>query len=232
MKINKGILILTLALSGALLLVYFFLKDIKFSSPKQDKANRMFGIDISHYQEVYNWKAIEDSFDFVIMKATEGATFKDTKFKNYWKSAKKHNLYRGAYHFFVANVSAEKQFENFKNSVSLEKGDFVPFLDVEYKEVDLAELNKWVDLATKHYGVKPIIYSDFCVFKFFLNGKVDVENLWISLPEKYKAQPAFKGYNCVLWQYSHVGRVKGIKDAVDLDVFVDSLNNFSKYLVK
>jgi lysozyme len=230
----KKIIVLTLGscLIGVLLLLYFFFKDLKVVDLKTVKTNSLKGIDVSHHNQIENWNTIKDSLDFIIIKATEGATFKDPQFKNYWNSAKRHGLVRGAYHFFVPNVSAEKQFDNFKNSVNLSKGDLIPFLDVEDKNVNISEVNKWLDLAKKHYGVQPVIYSEYTFFKFFLNGKVNAESLWIYVDQKYDRQPTFKKYNCVFWQYSHQGNLPGIKGDVDLDMFIDSVNTFSNYLIK
>jgi lysozyme len=89
-----------------------------------------------------------------------------------------------------------------------------------------------LDLAKKHYGVQPVIYSEYTFFKFFLNGKVNAESLWIYVDLKYGRQPTFKKYNCVFWQYSHQGNLHGIKGDVDLDMFIDSVNTFTNYLIK
>ena len=46
------------------------------------------GIDVSHYQEVIDWKSIaENDISFVFVKATEGMSLKDKLFtRNYnWK---------------------------------------------------------------------------------------------------------------------------------------------------
>ena len=95
--------------------IYLF-KDLELwdESDKQIK-----GIDISHYQTVTDWDAVSDQVDFVIIKATEGATWKDAKFNKYWQKSKQRKISRGANHFFSPNVAAEKQFKNLKKSSAI-----------------------------------------------------------------------------------------------------------------
>ena len=186
------------------------------------------GIDISHYNKVTDWKKIKKSNQFVIIKSTEGSKFVDNKFKTNWNNAKNHGITRGAYHFFNPNVPAIQQFNNFKRNVTLSSGDLPPILDVELKEIDMNEVNKWCELAEKHYGVKPIIYSDYLVFKFFMDGKVNNYKLWIHIDEKYSVKPSFNNYDCIMWQYSHTGRVDGIQGDVDLNTFLGDSLSFEK----
>lgn len=207
--------------------IYLF-KDLErwHESDKQIK-----GIDISHYQTVTDWGAVSDQVDFVIIKATEGATWKDAKFNKYWQKSKRHNIIRGAYHFFSPNVSAEQQFNNFKNSVTLSKGDLPPFLDVEDKSIDMTEVNKWLQLAEDHYGVKPIVYSDFMFYKIFMNFSVEDYPLWLYTNENYYFKPDFDQPKCLFWQYSQIGKLKGIKDIVDLDGFLGDKKSFDNFLI-
>lgn len=184
------------------------------------------GIDISHHNSISNWGSVNNQIGFCIIKATEGSNYKDPMFNSNWKSSKKNNVVRGAYHFFKPGVSGDKQFENFKNTVKLVNGDFPPVLDVELKECDINEVKIFLELVEKHYGVTPIVYSEYLFFKVFLDGKIDTKYpLWIYIDESYSLKPSFKDYNCVIWQYSHVGSVNGIDGDVDLDSFLgDSLS--------
>lgn len=194
--------------------------------------NTISGIDISHHNNVFNWTQVKKKNKFCIIKATQGHSFKDPKFNSYWSNSKKNGITRGAYHFFSPDVSAEKQFINFKRNVKLTKGDLPPILDVELKEIDVKEVNKWLELVESHYKVKPIIYTEFLFFKVFLEGKISNYPIWIYLDEKYKLQPYFNNYDCVFWQYSHNGSIKGISGSVDLNKFLGSQNDFEKLLIK
>lgn len=178
------------------------------------------GIDISHHNVISDWNKIDTNIKFVFIKSTEGKSFKDPKFDSNWKNAKKHGFIRGAYHFFSPNISAEEQFLNFKNNVKLSKGDLPPVVDVEVRDIDMNEVNKWIKLVEDHYGIKPIIYSDYLYFKVLMDNKVDNCKLWIHIDEKYHLSPSFNNYDCVIWQYSHTGNVDGIDGEVDLNHFI------------
>jgi lysozyme len=190
------------------------------------------GIDISHHNNIYNWNSIRQVNVFCIMKASEGKNFDDNRFNYNWQKAAQNNLIRGAYHFFVPNISAEKQFENFRNSVTLKAGDLPPILDVEMKKCNIDEVNKWLKLAESYYGVKPIIYSDYYFFMTFMYGRVDNYPLWLVNDYKIKFKPTFLNYDCIFLQYNQNGKVNGINGPVDLDVFIGDKNELKKLLIK
>jgi lysozyme len=193
----------------------------------------MKGIDISHHNSISNWGSVNNQVGFCVIKATEGSNYKDPMFNSNWKSSKKNNLVRGAYHFFKPGVSGSKQFENFKNTVRLVSGDLPPVLDVELKECDINEVKIFLELAEKQYGVTPIVYSDYLFFKVFLDGKIDTKYpLWIYIDESYSLKPSFNDYNCVLWQYSHTGVVSGVDGDVDLDSFIGDSLSFESLKIK
>lgn len=223
----------TLIISSIFLLItkglYNFV-DVNLSS-KSDFVIR--GIDISHHNQIYNWQGIKSNSKFCIIKATEGSTFRDPKFNTNWVNSKNHKITRGAYHFFKPGISAKKQFENFKNKVKLEKGDLPPVLDVELKEADMNQVNEWLRLAENHYGVKPIVYSDYLFFKIFMDGKLNNSYpLWLHLKDDYGFKPSFNNYDCIIWQYDQKGKMQGIKGDVDLNTFLGDSESFKNILVK
>ncbi len=98
--------------------------------------DRVIGFDISEYQGKVNWKVIDSveslfPLQFVFIRATAGTDKVDARFKVNWKSAKKHNFIRGAYHYYRPNENSLEQAENFIKTVQLQKGDFPPVLDIE-----------------------------------------------------------------------------------------------------
>ena len=138
------------------------------------------GIDLSHHNTVTDWSQVE--VDFVILKATEGATYKDPKFKKYLKEAKSYNINVGAYHFMTTSSSAEAQFENFKNVVNRDDIDLIPVLDIERytkghrisKQQLRREVRKFCDLCASYYGKSPIIYCSERFYRnHFINGFED-----------------------------------------------------------
>lgn len=91
------------------------------------------GIDISKYQGNVDFKRIDTSISFIIIKSTEGINLKDKKFDYNWNNVKntKQKVYRGAYHYFRPNKSGIEQAKFFLETVQFKKGDIVPVIDVE-----------------------------------------------------------------------------------------------------
>jgi len=223
---TKKIIILGILLILTLVLFVLF-KDLRPVINKKT-TNVIKGIDISHHNKITNFPSSKNNIQFCIIKSTEGSSVKDRKFKTNWDLSKQKGLVRGAYHFFSPGVSGEKQFENFKNNVKLSSGDLPPIVDVEVKECDMDEINKFLKLAEKNYGVKPIIYSEYLFFKIFIESKLNSEYpIWICINEKLNVKPQFNNYDCVLWQYSKTGKVKGIVGDVDLDYFMGNEDKFN-----
>jgi lysozyme len=219
-------------IGSVLLLLMVLVYNLIDLTPSSKYDFKICGIDISHHNKVYNWKQVKKHAKFCIIKSTEGKSFNDPMFKSNWKNCKKNNIIRGAYHFFSPGVSANKQFENFKNSVKLTTNDLPPILDVELKKCDIDEVNKWLKLAEDYYGVKPIVYTDYFFFKIFMEGKLNDYPLWLHINKKYKVKPSFNNYNCIFWQYNQKGKIKGIKGDVDLDTFLGDSESFNNLLIK
>lgn len=109
------------------------------------------GIDISHLNDTITISELPSKgIGFVWMKATQGLTFQDNTFQDYWHKCKAANLIHGAYHFFDPRVDGIAQAKNF-----LSRGvDFTlpgvmpPCVDVEdlvgHDEPDTIAQNKWV----------------------------------------------------------------------------------------
>lgn len=133
------------------------------------------GIDLSHHNKVEDWDLIEA--DFVILKATEGATYKDPAFTEYLREAKSHKLLVGAYHYMTTSSSATKQFANFSKTVNKDDINLKPVLDIErYSKgyrISRDELRKqvriFVDSCKSYYGVTPIIYCGERFYRLHFN---------------------------------------------------------------
>jgi GH25 family lysozyme M1 (1,4-beta-N-acetylmuramidase) len=182
----------------------------------------IFGIDISHYQGRIDWEEVRTShhpIEYVFMRSTMGSNGKDNEFKRNWKGAKKQGYHRGAYHYFRPNESGKNQFENFKNSVVLEKGDLPPVLDIEKQsrkgnKYMVGEVKKWLKAAEDHYEVKPIIYTGHTFYKHFLKGEVDGYPLWIANYNP-NSKHKIKEEEWRFHQFTEKVRVKGIRATVD-----------------
>lgn len=198
-----------------------------------------YGIDISHHQPMINWinlkvyadgkgrtvwqrsKAVRvESIDYVIMKATEGGDFKDSRFRDRWVKAESFGYKRGAYHFFRPGKSATLQAENYINTVGrLKKHDFAPILDIEKtdgqsKKIINQRALEWLRLMERHYGRKPIIYAN----PYYLNNilsKEITQNYPIWVANYRTSSPSFNRWH--MWQFTDRGIVRGA-GRVDLNV--------------
>nr|MDE7190383.1 hypothetical protein [Muribaculaceae bacterium] len=88
------------------------------------------GIDISaHNGDIDFRKVAADGISFVIIKATEGGTFKDRKFIDNLRKAREAGLKVGAYHFFRFDTPGYMQGLNFLNSLQSRQLDLPLIID-------------------------------------------------------------------------------------------------------
>ena len=198
-----------------------------------DSSDTAQGIDISFYQKDIHWWKIKN-VHFVFIKATEGTSISDSKFKENWDSAKQRSILRGAYHFYRPYVSARDQFKHFRSRVKLEPGDLPPVLDVEvnykYPIHVRREALTWLKMAEHHYGIKPIIYCTYWYYKkYFSTPEFDHYPLWIANYVAEDLNTVTSDWH--FWQHTSTGKVDGIKGHVDRNIFngtYDSLLSLCK----
>jgi lysozyme len=111
----------------------------EFNFPDDVRKNTAFGIDVSHYQGVIDWKIVaRQKIFFVYIKATQGDQYFDDYFSKNWAGAANtgdsgSKIHRGAYHFMTASDAPEKQAQNYISTVgSLGSEDLPPCIDVEW----------------------------------------------------------------------------------------------------
>jgi lysozyme len=97
------------------------------------------GVDVSNYQQFFDWTAYKGKIGFGAAKASEGILlptgtyWEDPYFSYNWNAMKDLGIYRFAYHFAHANENPQGQAQFFFNLVrdyGLDKGDNF-FLDLE-----------------------------------------------------------------------------------------------------
>lgn len=194
------------------------------------------GIDVSRYQAVVDWDLIADQdIDFVFVKATEGATHTDLFFKENWHQIKSVGIRRGAYHFYRPRTPAVEQADHFVANVRLESGDLPPVLDIEVLDKVnpkrmVADLKTWLVLITRHYGVRPIIYTNLSFYNQYMAGQFDEYPLWIARYSRDKPVLAC-GRTWQFWQYGSHGSLDGIDGHVDLNVFSGDWEAFNQLCI-
>ena len=199
------------------------------------------GIDVSRYQSAINWKEVKDmevdgvKIGFAFMKATEGIHNVDEQFRRNWLKAEEQNIIKGAYHFFIPGKDAKKQALNYIEIVNLKKGDLPPVLDIEIgRRLSVIkmqnEVRDWLDAVEKHYGIKPIIYTNIDFYQKYFQQGFEEYPLWIAhylQPDKPRIENKW-----IFWQHSESGRVNGIKAPVDFNVFYGDSSDFNDFLIQ
>lgn len=202
--------------------------------------NKVFGIDVSHYQGKINWDSLQKGnkdfpLNFVFIRATAGDNGTDSRFKTNWKEAGAHGFIKGAYHYYRPNENSLKQAENFIDKVKLQKGDLPPVLDIEQipseQSMDSLKsgLKRWLDKVEKHYGMKPIIYTGESFYTDFLRKEFIGYDLWIAnysfFAEEIRPEWLF-------WQFTDKASVNGIEGNVDINIYNGSLTGLKAMCAK
>lgn len=188
------------------------------------------GLDISRYEPNVDWGLIRaQGVQFVIIKASEGTSYKDPMFATHWANAKNAGLIRGAYHYLRAGDDPNLQAQSFLASVKLERGDLPPFLDLEgtYNDGQTNEkfvscAGTWLAKVAQATGRKPYVYStgSFLNEHLSINSKAPTwaknYGVWIanylytyvegvSRPVEASGWPSWE-----FWQYTNHGDIQGI----------------------
>jgi len=201
------------------------------------------GIDVSKHQSNIDWKRVATmrskniKISFVFIKATEGITRQDQKFKFNWENAGKNALLRGAYHFYYPSRDADLQADNFITKVKLSKGDLPPVVDIEVTNgKSSTEIQKglqvFLNRLEKHYKVKPIIYANINFYNKHLIGKFENYPLWIAGYFDHERFHNEFETPWIFWQHSETGKVDGIRGNVDFNVFNGSMAKLEKLCLK
>ncbi|MDR2834720.1 MAG: hypothetical protein LBV69_00770 [Bacteroidales bacterium] len=255
-KSNKKSIIITIIIVvfviGILLKLYYpFFSSYFFKSNENLKSidefkielpeYSTFGIDVSTYQDDIQWDTVfkYQKIDFVFIRATAGNNNFDKRFVKNWSILSKKNIIKGAYHYFRPDESSEKQANFFIKNVKLETGDLPPILDIEalskVKNLnDLkSELLNWLNIVEKYYKITPILYSYNNYYSYFLTTDKRFQKypLWIAWYNT-KERPNKIAEDWVFWQFSDKGKIIGIKENVDVNVFNGSLKDLDGLRIK
>ena len=181
-----------------------------------------YGIDLSHHNAEPDWDTLD--IDFIILKASEGTSYKDPTLSHRALKARDKGIPVGAYHFFIRAGNADKEFENFNTEIK-GKIDIIPIIDIERKPKNVSRKDfqkrflKFMKNVKKEYDVYPIIYTSEGFYYAYLKELVETQL------KKDNQSPAlwfgdvgqeYKKYN--LTPHIHqreIKNIKGIKGKVD-----------------
>lgn len=185
----------------------------------------MNGIDISAWQGDAGIDLSKIAYDFCIVKATEGTDYKNRYFTAHCDKVLNRNKLLGAYHY-ANGGDPQKEADYFLQYAKKYIGKAILVLDWEAKNnqlfgvKDLEWCLQWCSYVQKKTGIKPIIY----VQKSAMDAvKRCGYGLWVAqYPDYnetgYQEHPWNEGkYNCLIRQYTSVGKLSGYSDSLDLN---------------
>ena len=201
-----------------------------------DRVKLVHGIDVSSHQGAIDWDKVRaDGFDFAILRAayrgyTAGSLNRDTSFEMNIHGATRAGMDVGVYIFSQA-ISVEE---------AIQEADYLLEIIAPY-EITGPVVFDWEIIGTKdartnkvdtetlcaaanafclriaQAGYTPMVYfNSHCGYLKYDLSKIMNYDFWFA---QYKNQPDFY-YDFQLWQYTSSGRVDGITEKVDLDVWI------------
>nr|DAF31455.1 MAG TPA: LysA like endolysin [Caudoviricetes sp.] len=200
----------------------------------------MNGIDISAWQGDENIDLSKVSFDFCIVKATEGTSYKNRYFAAHCDAVLKKKKLLGAYHY-ANGGEVQKEADYFLAYAKKYIGKAVLVLDWEAKnnpqfgKNDLEWCLKWCSYVQKKTGIKPLIYIQKSAMSAVKKAGY---GLWVAqYPDNeqtgYQERPWNEGaYNCLLRQYTSVGKLSGYSGNLDLNKAYISAASWRKLATK
>lgn len=185
----------------------------------------MNGIDISAWQGDNGIDLSKIAYDFCIVKATEGTDYKNRYFAAHCDKVLSRKRLLGAYHY--ANGSdVQKEADSFLAYCKKYIGKAILVLDWEAKnnpqfgKNDLGWCLKWCNYVYQKTGIKPLIYVQKSAMEAVRKAGY---SLWVAqYPDYeqtgYQEHPWNEGkYNCLIRQYTSVGKLLGYNGNLDLN---------------
>jgi GH25 family lysozyme M1 (1,4-beta-N-acetylmuramidase) len=196
----------------------------------------MNGIDISAWQGAAGIDLGKIAYDFCIVKATEGTDYKNRYFAAHCDKVLSRKKLLGVYHY-ANGGDPQKEADHFLAYVKKYIGKAVLVLDWEAKNnnlfgvKDLEWCLQWCSYVQKKTGIKPLIY----VQKSAMDAvKKAGYGLWVAqYPDYewtgYQEHPWNEGaYNCLIRQYTSVGKLSGYSGSLDLNKAYISAASWNK----
>ena len=240
-KIKLIVFAIGIVLIGTCILLMLYFGVLQFNNPSY-KQYPVRGVDVSSYQGDINWDELsKQNIRFAFIKATEGSSFVDEKFKTNFTNARKTNLEVGAYHFFSFDSAGETQADNFISQVPKVEGALPPVVDFEFygdkeknppnRDTAKKYLNTLLNLLEQYYEKKPIIYATKKTYDIYLEGHYESYDIWIR--SVFTKPKPLKNQTWTFWQYSnrkHLDGYNGSEYYIDMNVFNGSVEEFNNYI--
>ena len=216
------------------------LSAVMLAVPVTASAN-MDGIDISNHQRGINVDRVA-GLDFVMIKATEGRTYRNPDMSRTYRDARADGLKTGLYHY-ASGGNAVAEAEHSVNTVGDRVGENILVLDYEGTAVNngVGWAMDFMDAVYNMTGVKPIIYmSRSVISRYDWTPAVNAGyKLWVAAyyrgytpiygfvndPPIYGSLGEYRN-DTVMYQYTSTGRLSGWGGNLDLDVFYGNASDW------
>lgn len=196
------------------------------------------GIDVSDLQGSIDWQAVKnDGIDFAMLRcgrrgSTEGQLYTDKNYYGNVEGATRVGLPYGVY-FFSQATSEQEALEEAEYVLNLINGAGVTY-PVVYDQEPVTDSsgranNLSADQLTKNAqtfckrieqaGYTPMVYGN----QYDLSRlNINQINAAVWYAEYTDTHPTSNYHDFVMWQYSHTGKVNGIKTDVDMDILFEA----------
>lgn len=202
----------------------------------------MNGIDIASYQATLNLDNI--SYDFVLIKATEGTGYVNPYCDTHFQEAKARGKKRAVYHFYDFGVDPIAQANFFVDNCIGYIRDAIFVLDWEGSGVaDVNSALRFLQHVESRIGYKPAIYMSEWVENHY-NWSAVAQNdngLWLAkyadyeIDNNYDMSQAGQAPNCVhwpfyfMWQWTSKGHLNGYAGDLDCDIAYLTPESWDRY---
>lgn len=190
------------------------------------------GADISAHNGNIDFSILKnEGIEFVYIKSTEGAGFKDRRFHHNFRKAKEAGIKVGAYHFFRFDSPGYMQALNLMHSIRGKQLDLPVAIDVEewtnpsdrHTEDIITEIKQMAETLQRN-GYRVIIYTNKEGLQRFYANALEAYPLWLC---------SFTDINPDIdwhfWQYSHRGLIKGLERQLDMNVFNGTRDDWARF---
>lgn len=209
---------------ATILLCVFAKAKAQYSVQCEDTCRHIHGLDMSHYQGDVWWETVAQNsnhkLNYVYLKASEGGSRIDQRYLDNIEAAKRCGMNVGSYHFYRPRQPQEEQLRNFMAQCRPKDQDLIPMVDIEttgglatYELQD--SLAKFLDLMTKAYKVKPLVYTYTNFYNRYLSGGL-LDGYLLFIAQYNNTEPELNdGRDIFAWQYTGKGHINGVRGYVD-----------------
>ncbi len=182
------------------------------------------GIDVSAHNGAIDFSEVKRSgYDFVWIKASEGETFRDTLFTRNFDAATAASLRTGAYHYFRFDCDGLLQALNLCRALDGRDPELGVAIDVEEQgnatgiptPVIVSRLAAMLDYLNMR-GFPITLYTNKDGYYEYIRDEFSDYPLWIC--SFTNDNPIDDAPQWTIWQFSHSGKVPGIRGNVDENV--------------